>query len=133
MNGLRRAYVFIMFLAMSGYASAHEWIPTYPKLEMSHIPNVFTTQMRLFNTRSDVAYYKIQVFDAEWEKVPFALSTTTVATHTVHVPFQSRKKIDIYIRSTESSRAVYVCSKSRPLKVAVTKTMLYSRICSKIK
>ena len=30
-------------------------------------------QMTLFNVRRDVEYYEFGVFDAEWNKVPFAM------------------------------------------------------------
>lgn len=133
MNRLTRAFVLIMFTTTSGYASAHEWTPTYPKLKLSHIPAVYKAEMRLFNSRNDILYYQLSVHEEDWTDVPFAITTNSVAKNTVQIGFQKQKKIDIYIRAKDKDRVVYVCSKSRPLQNKSTKPMLYSRICSKIK
>lgn len=107
---------------------AHEWTPTYPKLSMSHIENVWTTRMKLFNSREGIDYYDVSVFDQEWNAVPFA-----VLMNPMSVKYLETKYIDIYIRDKDKSRAVYICSKSKLYAIDTTKPMLFSRICSKIK
>lgn len=113
---------------LSVSAMAHEWTPTYPKLSMSHIENVWTTRMKLFNSRNGIDYYDVSVFDQEWNAVPFA-----VLMNPMSVKYLETKYIDIYIRDKDKSRAVYICSKSKLYAVDTTKPMLFSRICSKIK
>jgi hypothetical protein len=113
---------------LSVSAMAHEWTPTYPKLSMSHMENVWTTRMKLFNSRNGIDYYDVSVFDQEWNAVPFA-----VLMNPMSVKYLETKYIDIYIRDKDKGRAVYICSKSKLYAVDTTKPMLFSRICSKIK
>ena len=113
---------------MSGYASAHEFLPTYPKLKNSYVEGVLYTTMNLFNARKDVEYYELGVFDSEWNKVPFAVQDKIT-----RVKYLEKKKIDIYIREKDRKKAVYVCSKSKLIVDGGSKTSLSSRICSKIK
>lgn len=109
-------------------AMAHEWTPTYPKLKLSHIQNVWVTEMKLFNGRSDIDYYQIRVYDEDWNVVPHA-----VINNPVEVSYQTHKMVDVYIKSDDKDRAVYICSKSKPLQNDEVKPMIFSRICSKIK
>jgi len=118
----------ILLIMMSGYASAHEFLPTYPKLKNSYVEGVLYTTMNLFNARKDVEYYELGVFDSEWNKVPFAVQDKIT-----RVKYLEKKKIDIYIREKDRKKAVYVCSKSKLIVDGGSKTSLSSRICSKIK
>ena len=118
----------IMFLLVSFPALAHEMTPTYPKLEPSHLDNVYKTTMEMFNKREEVEYYEIGVFDAEWKPIPFVTKYEIIKIRYLgHVTF------DIYIRKQDVSRATYVCSMSKLRKDAKTKTAIASRICSKFK
>jgi hypothetical protein len=102
--------------------------PTYPKLEPSHLDNVYKTTMEMFNKREEVEYYEIGVFDAEWKPIPFVTKYEIIKIRYLgHVTF------DIYIRKQDVSRATYVCSVSKLRKDAKTKTAIASRICSKFK
>jgi ABC-type lipopolysaccharide export system ATPase subunit len=83
--------------------------------------------MTLFNKRNDVEYYELGVFDAEWNKVPFAVQDTIM-----QIKHLETKEIDIYIREKDKKEAVYVCSKSKLVVNGSAKTSLSSRICSKI-
>ena len=123
-----RYVVITLLLLVTGHASAHEWVPTYPKLEMSYVPGILRARMNLFNTRRDVRFYELGVFDAEWNKVPFAANETIV-----HVKYLERKRIDVFIRELDKNRAVYICSKSKLLSENTSRTFMNSRICSKIK
>ena len=84
--------------------------------------------MTLFNARDDVEYYEFGVFDAEWNKVPFAIQNKIM-----RFKHLEKKKVDIYIREKDSKDAVYICSKSKLLVDGGSKTSIISRICSKIK
>ena len=113
---------------MSGYASAHEFTPTYPKLKNSHVEGVLYTTMTLFNMRKDVEYYEFGVFNAEWEKVPFAMQQKVM-----RFKHLEKKKVDIYIREKDKEEVVYICSKSKLVVTGTAKTSVSSRICSKVK
>ena len=118
----------ILLLVMSGYASAHEFTPTYPKLKNSYVEGVLYTTMTLFNMRKDVEYYEFGVFNAEWEKVPFAMQNKVM-----RFKHLEKKKIDIYIREKDKEEVVYICSKSKLIVTGSEKTSISSRICSKVK
>lgn len=120
--------LILSFLLLSGYASAHQFTPTYPKMKQSHTMGVLTTQMMLFNSRKDISYYSVGVYDADWNPVDFATSEKLFK-----VDYLSRKFIDIYIRANDKSRAVYICSRSKILKEYKQVPVISSRICSKIK
>jgi len=83
--------------------------------------------MILFNTRKDVNYYSVGVFDENWEVVPFATESKLIS-----VKHLQRKKIDIYIRERDKKRARYICSESKIQVSGGGKTSIVSRICSKI-
>jgi hypothetical protein len=118
----------ILLLVMSGYASAHEFTPTYPKLKNSYVEGVLYTTMTLFNMRKDVEYYEFGVFNAEWEKVPFAMQNKVM-----RFKHLEKKKVDIYIREKDKEEVVYICSKSKLIVTGSEKTSISSRICSKVK
>lgn len=118
----------VLLLLCSGYASAHQWTPTYPVLESSYVPDVLVTTMELVNSRKEVSYYQIEVFDANFVSVPFATSSKIV-----HLPYLARKNIDIFIRQKDRTNAVYICSRSKLLAQGSAITSISSRICSKIK
>ena len=118
----------IMFLLVSFPALAHEMTPTYPKLEPSHLDNVYMVTMEMFNKRDDVEYYEIGVFDEEWNPIPFVTSYKIIRLRYLgHVSF------DVYIRKQDVSRAEYICSKSKLRKDSNSKTAISSKICSRFK
>lgn len=117
-----------MFLLVSFPALAHEMTPTYPKLEPSHLDNVYMVTMEMFNKRDDVEYYEIGVFDEEWNPIPFVTSYKIIKLRYLgHVSF------DVYIRKQDVSRAEYICSKSKLRKDSNSKTAISSKICSRFK
>ena len=115
-------------MVLSGLVSAHQFTPTYPKLYSSFIDGLLVTRMSLFNKRSDVEHYQINVYDKDWKEVPFA---TTVKI--IEVKYLETKQIDVYIRNADKERAVYICSRSKLKAKSETSTLIASRICSKIK
>ena len=84
--------------------------------------------MTLFNARDDVEYYQFGVFDAEWNKVPFAMQNKIMK-----FKHLEKKNVDIFIREKDRKDAVYICSKSKLIVDGGSKTSIISRICSKIK
>ena len=115
-------------LCLSLPISAHEWTPTYPKLKYSFVEGVLVTQMTLFNSRKDVNYYEVSVWDKDWNSVPFS-----TADRVVRVNHLQRKRIDVYVRQKDKDTVVYICSKSKILSDDEKGTIVSSRICSKIK
>ena len=113
---------------MSGEASAHSFVPTYPELKPSYVEGILYTTMSLFNARKDVEYYEFGVFNAEWEKVPFAMQNKIM-----RFKHLEKKKIDIYIREKDKQEVVYICSKSKLIITGTSKTSVSSRVCSKVK
>tara|TARA_R110000772_G_scaffold121564_1_gene227836 strand:+ start:1014 stop:1268 length:255 start_codon:yes stop_codon:yes gene_type:complete len=84
--------------------------------------------MELFNSRKDVRFYEIGVFDSEWNKVPFATENKVV-----QVKHLERKKVVVYVRDRDTERAEYVCSKSKMVIAGSNVASIASRICSKFK
>jgi hypothetical protein len=107
---------------------AHEMVPTYPKLEQSHMDGLLKATMKMFNKRADVEYYEVGVFDKDLNPVPFV-----TAYNVFKLDYLSHTVFDIYIRASDRSRAVYVCSRSKLRKDSTTKTAISSMICSKFK
>ena len=90
--------------------------------------DVLVTSMTLFNARSDVDYYEIQVLDKDMNPVPFATGERIF-----NIGHLRRKVIDVYISSKDEERAVYICSRSKSLGEDVSRATISSRICSKSK
>lgn len=122
---------FVMILSLVLYSvglKAHEWTPTYPELTQSYVESVLVTEMELWNGRQDVEYYQINVWDSDWNPVPFA-----VAQRIIRVKYLSRASVNVYVRKSDSEKVTYICSKSKLVKDSGTKALIASRICSKIK
>lgn len=119
--------LLLLLSLLSGYASAHQWTPTYPMLNTSYIPRVLVTQMELFNSRKDITFYEIGVFTKDWEEVPFATPNRIV-----NIEHLKREKIDIFIREVDIDRAVYICSQSKIPAGSKQAAPISSRICSKL-
>lgn len=121
--------LLFLVLALGGkQVWAHEFTPAYPTLEQSYMDGILQTRMLLFNLRKDVTYYELDVFDKEWNRVPFAATDKIV-----EVKYLERKYIDIFVRERDRNKAVYICSKSKLLSDSSNVTMVATRICSKIK
>jgi hypothetical protein len=115
-------------LLISGYASAHEWTPTYPELRYSHVKGILKVDMFLFNAREDVSYYEISVWDNDWKKISFAAEMRIFP-----IDYLGRKDITIYIREEDRDRITYICSQSKSISDGESKSIISSKICSKIK
>ena len=108
--------------------NAHQWTPTYPKIEQSFVPGVYQAKMQLWNSRRDVSYYTFEVFDQDFKAVPFA-----TAQRTIQLGYLKKQEVVIYFKEADYLRSVYICSRSMILQQEITQTVISSRICSKIR
>ena len=116
----------IVGLLLALPVQAHEMVPTYPRLEISHMDGLLKTTMKMFNKRADVEYYEVGVFDKNFEPVPFV-----TAYNVFKLDYLGHVTFDIYIRAKDKGRAYYVCSKSKIRKGSAASTPISSKICSK--
>jgi len=117
---------FLLLLFVSGYASAHELTPTYPELRSSYMNDVYEVKLKMWNARGDVEYYKIEVTDEDWNDVPFI--TTEKVFRLKHF---GRRDISIFLPS--DTTATYICTRSMLEKGNASKSIISSKVCSKIK
>ena len=121
--------MFVLVLVfIGGSARAHQFTPTYPKLTTSHVLGIYKAEMVLFNTRKEIKYFSLGVFDKDWNSIKFASESKIIP-----LAYQERKYLDIYIRDEDRSKAMYICSKSKILSSVKDTSIVASRICSKIK
>ena len=109
-------------------AAAHELTPTYPKVEPSYIDGVSIINMKMWNRRNDASYYEINVYDKEWNSIPFAS-----ADKILKMEYLEHKKFYIYLRDEDTDMVTYICTTSKQLKQDVQSTGIKSRICSRVK
>ena len=120
-------YIIAIFLITS-VASAHEMVPTYPKISGSYVDGLQKTTMTMFNKRADVEYYEIGVFTEDWRPIPF------VSQYKVwKIPYLSTVSFDIFIRDQDAKKVTYICSQSKLKKDNAKRTAVSSRICSRVK
>jgi len=121
-------YVLVMLLLFGHSASAHEMVPTYPKLEPAFVDGLYKTTMTMFNKRPEVEYYEIGIFTKDWKPIKF------VSTYKVYkIPYLSTVSFDIYVRSEDRYSVTYICSVSKLRKSTTPRTAVSSKICSKVK
>ena len=122
-----RAIVFALALWVCVPAQAHEMTPTYVTFKHSHITGVVKTSLKIFNKRSEVDYYEIGVFDESFNPVIFVTPYRVIK-----IPYLSSTTFDVYIRRSDLASATYICSESKLKKSQTVRTVITSRICSKI-
>ena len=122
--------MLLLVTLLSGQASlAHDFTPTYPKLETAYTDGVVKARMKLFNKREDIRFYRVGVYDSDWNKIPFIVTGGSV----ISVEYLDTKRFDVYIQKSNRDRVTYICTKSLTLQDGSTKSILNSRICSKVK
>ena len=122
--------MLLLVTLLSGQASlAHDFTPTYPKLETAYTDGVVKASMKLFNKREDIRFYRVGVYDSDWNKIPFIVTGGNV----INVEYLDTKRFDVYIQKSNRDRVTYICTKSLTLQDGSTKSILNSRICSKVK
>ena len=122
-----RSSLIITFMLWAFCASAHEMTPAYPILKPSHVSGVVKVEMSLFNSREEIKYYQIELFDLNWQNIPFS-STYKIIT----VEYKAHKSFDVYIRKVDLDEAVYLCTTSKVKKTYESSTLISSRICSRL-
>jgi len=122
------AFLVFLLLVTGGFAQAHQFTPTYPKLEPAYVDGVLVAKMELFNKRREVEYYEIGVFTKDWEPIAFAAEDRVIRAR-----YLETKKLNIYIKVEDASKVTYICTESRLRKEDVRDTVVSSKICSKVK
>ena len=125
---MRYITAFAMLILTSAQSLAHEMTPTYPELRPSYVDGLYSTNMKLFNRRNDIDHYRIDVFDEDWNQIPFASQSKLIK-----IAYLERTNFEIFIRGDDFDRVEYICSTSMIPKSDVGKAAVMSRICSKIK
>ena len=120
--------VSLIFVLISTAVTSHELTPTYPELRPAYVDGVLVTTMDIWNRRTDVEYYEIEVFDKYWEALPFASQDKVI-----RLNYLEKKQFEVYIKSEHKAKAVYICTTSKLLRDDVLSTGVKSRICSKLK
>ena len=118
-------YLFLLLFA-SGYVSAHELTPTYPELRSSYMKDILEVKLKMWNARGDVEYYKIEVTDEDWNDVPFITREKTFK-----LEHFGRRDIEIFLPS--DTTATYICTRSLLKKGNAQRSIISSKVCSKIK
>ena len=80
----------------------------------------------MWNARADVNYYKIEVTDKDWNDVPF-ITTEKI----FKLDYTERREINIFLPFDTS--ALYICTRSMLNKETMQRTVVSSKVCSKIK
>ncbi len=117
----------VLFLLLSFSTSAHEMTPAYPEVKPSHVTGVVKVEMSLFNSREEIQWYQIELFDLNWTNIPFASSYRII-----NIGYKERKSFDVYIRKADMDEAVYLCTTSKVRKSSKSRTLISSRICSRL-
>jgi hypothetical protein len=84
--------------------------------------------MELFNRRKEVEYYELGVFDADWNTISFASENKLI-----QIKYLETKKINVYVKNEDLKKVSFICTESRLRKEDTKKTLISSKICSKIK
>lgn len=123
-----RLVLGILLVLIPSLSNGHELTPTYPKLRPSYIDGVLVTDMHMWNRRSDAQYYEINVYDIDWNPIPFA-STERI----MQLDYLAHKDFEIYIRAKDEKKVEYICTTSKQLKEDVKSTGIKSMICSRVR
>lgn len=121
-------YALILMVLIGGHVNAHQFLPTYPKFQHSFISGVMQTKMELFNKRSDVKYYELNVYDKDWNTISFASESKLV-----QINYLQTKSVNIYIKQEDLARVTYICTESKHKIESGQNTIISSQICSKLK
>lgn len=127
-TSIKLVICFLLFIGC-GRISAHELTPTYVDLKQSYVQNVLTTKLMLWNGRADVLYYKVLVYDKDFKELPFVATPGKI----IKVEYSKRQELDVFLGAADARDAVYICTRSQILKGLKQKTVISSKICSKIK
>ena len=122
-------YYLAVAAAASGPAMAHELTPTYPELTPSYIPGIWSTHVVLWNARQEIDFYKVDVLDADMNPVSFIATGGDLK----KVDYLNRAHIEVFVREEDKDKATFICTESKLRRGTVQKSLVASRVCSKIK
>ena len=124
-----RSSLIILFLGIANVASAsaHEMTPAYPEVKPSHVKGVVKTDMSLFNSREEVEFYEVDVFDKNFNIIPFKTKYKLI-----RIDYKERKSFTVYIRKKDLAKATFICTTSKFRRGTTTRTLVSSRICSRL-
>lgn len=114
---------------LSAASYSHQLIPTYPVFAPSFVEGVVQTKMELFNSRREVEYYELNVFDSQWKPVQFATEEGKI----LRIRYLETKRINVYLKVEDLKSAMYICTESRLRREDVAGTAISSKICSKVR
>ncbi len=117
----------LIFLGWATAVSAHEMTPAYPIVKPSHVTGVVKVDLSLFNSREEINYYEIGLYDLNWDSIPFS-----AVYRIIKVGYKERKNFSVYIRKSDLDEAVYVCTTSKIRRQITTRTLISSKICSRL-
>jgi len=123
-----RGSVALCLLLFNYTVFSHEMTPTYPTWKRTAMDGIQKTTMNLWNSRQDVGYYEVGVFDKDFEPIPFVTLYSILK-----VEYLSHVQFDVYINEESIKKAVYICSLSKLRSNDDNKPLLATRICSKFK
>jgi len=123
---MNRFALLLLLLTTSSFA--HQMSPAYPKLGLTHIAGVKKVEMQIFNSRKDVEFYEIGVFDVNWKPINF-VSLYKI----IKIDYLSTVKFDVYITDADVPNAEYLCSRSKLRSDKNNQAMIATRICSRFK
>lgn len=115
-------------ILFANVAAAHEMTPAYPKFETTYLNGILQTTMKIWNRREDASYYEINIYDEEWNKIPFS-----IVDRIIKVDYLETKSFNIFIREEDAEKVEFICSTSKLLKKEVNYTGITSKICSRVK
>ena len=124
-------YLALLLFLICGSATAHQWTPSHVELRPSYVSGIHTATMKFYNSRDDVEYYQVQVFDGQFNPIKFAIQGGSNS-DVIHARHRQYKTVDVYVPSYEAVRVVYICTRSMILKKFETASLVSSRICSKV-
>ena len=101
--------------------------PAYPIVKPSHVTGVVKVDLSLFNSREEINYYEIGLYDLNWDRIPFS-----AVYRIIKVGYKERKNFSVYIRESDLDEAMYVCTTSKITRQLETKTLISSKICSRL-
>jgi hypothetical protein len=124
---LSRLIILFLGVATVASASAHEMTPAYPEVKPSHVRDVVKAEMSLFNSREEVEFYEVDLYDKDFNRIPFKTKYTLI-----RINYKERKNFTVYIRKKDLFRATFICTTSKFRRGTTTRTLVSSRICSRL-
>ena len=125
---MRRVILAIASWLASTHVHAHEMTPTYFDIKQSIYTGVVETSITVFNRREDASFYRLEVYDQDWNRIPFYSDQKTI-----RVDYLESNSATLYFKASDTNRIMYICTLSKLRREDVKSAGVSSRICSKVK